>query len=196
MRHHPRCGNPRELGPEFRWPLRHERFLLSLPQQRERSAVRRGGRDRADQARRPASTTSEDGLALRRSTAAASRLSPRPRDPAALWPRLGLSAPGGDTERARGVCFTPGGLIQDRPGSRRRSRDRRRRSPFTFGSLANAPHAKGDAAYIVKVKIFVKEKFSIGIIRHSGARPRREPGIQPRIVTCLDSGSPLARRPE
>jgi hypothetical protein len=95
-------------------------FFLSR-KKRERSAVGRGGRDRADQARRPASTTSEDGLALRRSTAASSRLSPRPWDPAALWSRLGLSAPGGDTERARGVCLTPGGLIQDRPGSRLRS---------------------------------------------------------------------------
>ncbi len=117
-------------------------FLLSfdlLPHKRERSAVRRGGRDRADQARRPTSTTSEGGLAVRRSTAASSRLSPRPWGPAALWPRLGLSAPGGDTERARGVCLTPGGLVQGRPGSRLRSRDRRRRSPFTLGTPAEHP---------------------------------------------------------
>ncbi len=95
-------------------------FFFVLPQTEgaERHAAR--GRDRADQARRPTSTTSEGGLAVRRSTAASSRLSPRPWGPAALWPRLGLSAPGGDTERARGVCLTPGGLIQGRPGPRLR----------------------------------------------------------------------------
>jgi hypothetical protein len=120
MLHRSRYGIPRELRPDFRWPLLEGAVMFLSLEKREQSAVGRGGRDRADQARRPASTTSEDGLALRRSTAASSRLSPRPWDPAALWPRLGLSAPGGDTERARGVCLTPGGLIQGRPGSRLR----------------------------------------------------------------------------
>jgi hypothetical protein len=37
------AGIPRELRPDFRWPLRHERFLLSLPpKKREQSAVGRG----------------------------------------------------------------------------------------------------------------------------------------------------------
>jgi hypothetical protein len=113
-----RCRNRRELRPDLHWPAPPgERFFVHSLKQRERSAIRRGGRDLL---RRAGDRLRRAGLALRRSTAAASRLSPRPWDPAALWPRLGLSAPGGDTERARGVCLTPGGLIQGRPGSRLR----------------------------------------------------------------------------
>ncbi len=142
----------REAGSRRRLPS----FLAMRPRKRERnfrprlreqSAVGRGGRDRADQARRPASTTSEDGLALRRSTAASSRLSPRPWGPASRWSRSrGLRRSGGCKDEALGVCLTPGGRFQGRPGSRLRIVTAGAAPRSHSSSPRERPSANGDVA--------------------------------------------------
>ena len=119
-------------------------FFVCSPK-RERSAIRRGGRDRADQARRPASTTSEDGLAVRRSTAAASRLSPRPWDPSSFRSWWGEPPiPEVVRDATLGAVLRRGANIQGRPGSRLRTVTAGAAPhPRQFRQL-DAPQANGD----------------------------------------------------
>jgi hypothetical protein len=58
-----------------------------------------------------------DRLRQRRSTAASSRLSPRPWGPSSLWSRSRGFRRSGGCKAILGVYLTPGGLIQGRPGS-------------------------------------------------------------------------------
>ena len=138
------AGLPRELRTEFRWPLRHERFLLSLPQ-------KEGAERRRARGQRPCRSSTATGLDHFRGrprltalhcgvfSALASTLGPRcPLAPA--WP-FGSGRGHGTSPRRLSCAGRPD---PGSPGITIANRDRRRRSPFTFGSLANAPQVKGD----------------------------------------------------
>ena len=142
MLRHARRGWPRELSPDFRWPLRHERFLPFAPSKlREQSAAWRTRDACSIKQATGLEGFFEGGLALRRSTAASYSLG------------TPLPFPGMSGEVLRdttlGAVLRRGAHIQGRPGSRLRSRDRRRRSPFTFKfALENAPQRTGmNASY-------------------------------------------------
>jgi hypothetical protein len=168
MRHHPRGEVPSASSALlFGFRPFTERFFLRTPSNlRERSAIKRTRDACSAWSRRPA--PAGGGLALRRSTAAFVRtLAPRLLPGPMAFTTLLLAG----KDRALGAVVRREAPPRP-PGITIANRDRRRRSPLTFGSPRNAPQANGDDCGLRASVIGVnRHARNAGKMRMADARP-------------------------
>ncbi len=102
-----------------------------------------------------------DRLRQRRSTAASSRLSPRPWGLASLWSRSRpISGRREGCKASLGVYLTPGGLIQGRPGLWLRTTGAGAAPRPHSARLQSIPQADGDASGLCRQPVSVHNKIS------------------------------------